>query len=122
MVTRHAECPAATIMSRFILECAGGQMMTESSSRVIAVTGATGLQGGAVARRLLEEGWRVRALTRNPERKKVRSVAALGAEIMRADMDAPRRSSARSMVYLASTVSRTITSAAMTGSWHRAAT
>ena len=52
--------------------------------------GATGLQGGAVARRLLQEGWRVRALTRNPERKKVRSIAALGAEVVRADMDDPR--------------------------------
>lgn len=64
-------------------------MMTGPFSQVIAVTGATGLQGGAVARRLLEQGWRVRALTRNPERKKVRSVAALGAEVTRADMDDP---------------------------------
>ena len=31
------------------------------------VTGATGRQGGAVARHLLGEGWKVRALTRNPD-------------------------------------------------------
>ena len=34
--------------------------------RMIAVTGATGQQGGKVARRLLEKGWHVRALTRDP--------------------------------------------------------
>ncbi|HEX6257244.1 MAG TPA: NmrA/HSCARG family protein [Euzebyales bacterium] len=68
----------------------GRRMMAERSDRVVAVAGATGLQGGAVARRLLQEGWRVRALTRNPERRKVRSVAALGAEVVRADMDDPR--------------------------------
>ena len=63
--------------------------MAESSGQVIAVTGATGLQGGAVARQLLEDGWGVRALTRNPEHKQVQSVAALGAEIVGADMDDP---------------------------------
>jgi len=29
-------------------------------------TGATGRQGGAVARHLLADGWRVRAVTRDP--------------------------------------------------------
>jgi uncharacterized protein YbjT (DUF2867 family) len=61
--------------------------MAEASARMIAVLGATGLQGGAVTRRLLDEGWRVRALTRNPDHKKVRPVAALGAEIVQADMN-----------------------------------
>ncbi|MZD05563.1 NmrA family NAD(P)-binding protein, partial [Streptomyces sp. SID5785] len=32
----------------------------------VAVTGATGAQGGATARALLDAGARVRALTRNP--------------------------------------------------------
>ena len=63
--------------------------MAERTDRVVAVTGATGLQGGAVARQLLQEGWRVRALTRNPEHKKARSIAALGAEVVRADMNDP---------------------------------
>jgi uncharacterized protein YbjT (DUF2867 family) len=56
---------------------------------IIAVLGATGLQGGAVARRLVEEGWHVRAVTRSPGDKKVRSVAAFGAEIVQADMRHP---------------------------------
>jgi uncharacterized protein YbjT (DUF2867 family) len=64
--------------------------MAETPARIIAVLGATGLQGGAVARRLVDEGWNVRALTRNPDHKKVRSVAAFGAEIVQADMNSPR--------------------------------
>lgn len=53
----------------------------------MAVTGATGLQGGAVARALLRERWHVRALTRDPASKKARYLAALGAEVVQADMD-----------------------------------
>jgi uncharacterized protein YbjT (DUF2867 family) len=60
-----------------------------SSDRVVAVTGATGRQGGAVARHLLSGGWRVRALTRKPDRPASRALAALGAEVVRADMGNP---------------------------------
>jgi hypothetical protein len=52
----------------------------------ILVLGATGRQGGAVTRHLLRDGWRVRALTRKPDGAKARSLAALGAELVRADM------------------------------------
>jgi uncharacterized protein YbjT (DUF2867 family) len=55
--------------------------------RVISVCGATGRQGGAVARNLLREGWRVRALTRRPEGAKARALAELGAEVIQADME-----------------------------------
>jgi uncharacterized protein YbjT (DUF2867 family) len=54
--------------------------------RVVAVTGATGRQGGAVARHLLSADWRVRALTRKPDGPAARALAALGAEVVRADM------------------------------------
>jgi uncharacterized protein YbjT (DUF2867 family) len=54
--------------------------------RVVAVTGATGRQGGAVARHLLSAGWRVRAVTRNPDGPAARVLAAVGAEVVRADM------------------------------------
>lgn len=64
--------------------------MVESGVGLVAVTGATGLQGGAVARALLRERWQVRALTRDPGSKKARSMAALGAEVVQADMDDPR--------------------------------
>lgn len=55
-------------------------------SRVVAVTGATGRQGGAVTRHLLAEGWRVRALTRDPSSAKAKLLAESGAEVVRADM------------------------------------
>ncbi len=35
----------------------------DTKDKIIAVTGATGQQGGAVARHLLANGWKVRALT-----------------------------------------------------------
>jgi uncharacterized protein YbjT (DUF2867 family) len=60
-----------------------------SADRVVVVTGATGRQGGAVARHLLSNGWRVRALTRRPDRPPARRLAALGAEVVRADMTNP---------------------------------
>ena len=60
--------------------------MTASGPRTIVVTGATGLQGGAVARRLLEDGWHVRGLTRNAASKRAQALAALGAEVRQGDM------------------------------------
>jgi uncharacterized protein YbjT (DUF2867 family) len=60
--------------------------MTTGQGRIIAVTGATGLQGGAVAGQLLAEGWRVRALTRNPASPKAQALAAAGAEVQQGDM------------------------------------
>ena len=59
--------------------------MGEHEDRAIAVVGATGLQGTAVTRRLLLEGWRVRALTRDPDHKRARALADLGADVIRAD-------------------------------------
>jgi uncharacterized protein YbjT (DUF2867 family) len=60
-----------------------------TTDRIVAVIGATGRQGGAVARHLLADGWQVRALTRRPEVEPARKLAALGAEVIRADMDDP---------------------------------
>jgi uncharacterized protein YbjT (DUF2867 family) len=57
------------------------------NNRIIAVTGATGQQGGAVARKLLEEGWKVRALTRDLEKPAAEELKTLGAEIVPGDMD-----------------------------------
>jgi uncharacterized protein YbjT (DUF2867 family) len=64
--------------------------MAQHDARIIAVLGATGLQGGAVTRRLLHDHWPVRALTRNPDGKKARAIAQLGAEVVKADMSHPR--------------------------------
>jgi uncharacterized protein YbjT (DUF2867 family) len=40
----------------------------QNEERLIVVAGATGKQGGAVARSLLDRGFRIRALTRNPQK------------------------------------------------------
>lgn len=61
--------------------------MTTSERGVIVVTGATGLQGGAVARHLLKEGWRVRGLTRNAASQRAQALAAGGVEVVQGDME-----------------------------------
>lgn len=55
----------------------------------VAVTGATGAQGGATARALLASGHRVRALTRDPASPAADALRRLGAEVCRADFDDP---------------------------------
>jgi len=57
------------------------------NEKIIAVTGATGQQGGAVARKLLAEGWKVRALTRDAGKPAAKELISLGAEIAPGDMD-----------------------------------
>jgi len=56
-------------------------------NKIIAVTGATGQQGGAVARKLLAEGWKVRALTRDFNKPAAQELAQAGAELVAGDMD-----------------------------------
>ena len=56
---------------------------------VILVTGATGNQGNAVARHLLFQGHRVRAMTRKPDGAAAQALAALGAEVVQGDLDVP---------------------------------
>jgi uncharacterized protein YbjT (DUF2867 family) len=63
--------------------------MSGPAGRTVAVVGATGLQGSAVTRRLLVQGWRVRALTRNPDGDPARTLAGLGAEVVRSDSADP---------------------------------
>lgn len=53
----------------------------------VAVVGATGRQGSAVVRHLLQDGWEVRALTRNPASEASRALDALGAELHRVDSE-----------------------------------
>src|SRR5260221_3171362 len=57
------------------------------SSKTIAVAGATGQQGRAVARRLLAEGWQVRALTRDITKPQALALAGQGATVVPGDMD-----------------------------------
>jgi uncharacterized protein YbjT (DUF2867 family) len=59
-------------------------------SQLITVFGATGKQGGGVARALLADPrWRhaVRAVTRRPDSPEARALARAGAEVVQADLD-----------------------------------
>src|SRR5581483_4101729 len=53
----------------------------------ILVTGATGTQGGAVARLLVKRGHRVRALTRDVASKAAQALAALGVELAQGNLE-----------------------------------
>ena len=59
----------------------------DNGGRVILVSGATGQQGGAVARSLLERGFAVRGLTRDVEKAEARELADLGAEVVSGDLE-----------------------------------
>ena len=62
-------------------------MSNGQGGETILVTGATGQQGGAVARHLLQNGFRVRALTRDPEKPAAGALRDDGAEIVQGDLD-----------------------------------
>ena len=59
------------------------------SKKLVLVTGATGNQGGAVARALLKDGHRVRALSRNLDSPKAGKLKELGADLARGEFDDP---------------------------------
>lgn len=54
---------------------------------LVLVSGATGRQGGAIGRELLDAGWKVRAMTRKPESDAAQMMAARGAEVVQADLN-----------------------------------
>ena len=59
-------------------------------SRIITVFGATGAQGGGLARAILadpQQRFRVRAVTRKPDSPAARALAEIGADIVVADLD-----------------------------------
>jgi uncharacterized protein YbjT (DUF2867 family) len=59
-----------------------------SNERTVLITGATGKQGGATARALAGQGFKLRAMTRNPDSEGAKAVAsATGAEIVQGDLD-----------------------------------
>ena len=61
-----------------------------SEKKIIAVLGATGAQGGGLARAILNDpsgGFAVRALTRDVNSDKAKALADLGAEVVAADVD-----------------------------------
>ncbi|MFN1188858.1 NmrA/HSCARG family protein [[Kitasatospora] papulosa] len=57
---------------------------------LVLVTGATGAQGGSVARHLLRSGrWTVRAVTRDPRSAAAAALTARGADVVACDMTDP---------------------------------
>ena len=61
--------------------------MISKEGKTIVVIGATGRQGGQVARHLVKEGWQVKGITRKPESKKAAELKSLGVEVVQADMN-----------------------------------
>ena len=57
------------------------------TAQTILVTGATGAQGSALIPLLLDRGFSVRALTRNPDKPTARALAARGVEVVAGDLD-----------------------------------
>jgi len=57
-------------------------------SLIVAVVGATGIQGGSVIATLLQEGvYKVRGITRNVNSSKAQQLIAQGAEMVEANLD-----------------------------------
>ena len=59
------------------------------ADRTVLVTGATGRQGGAVIRHMLPKGWKLRALTRNPDGHEAQALASQGIDVIRGDLEDP---------------------------------
>lgn len=59
------------------------------TDRTILVAGATGHQGGAVARSLLDRGFAVQGLTRDPDQPAARELEEIGATMVRGDLYEP---------------------------------
>jgi len=60
-----------------------------NAEKLVLVTGATGRQGGAVVRHMLDKGWTLRALTRNSETSAAQELVRRGMEVVRGDLEDP---------------------------------
>ncbi|TDC80877.1 NmrA/HSCARG family protein [Micromonospora sp. KC606] len=58
-----------------------------TQQKTVLVVGATGNQGGATARHLLQSGWQVRALVRDPAKPAARALQDLGATLVTGDTE-----------------------------------
>src|SRR5262249_37699106 len=63
--------------------------MVTQDSKIVLVTGATGRQGGAVIRHMLPKGWKLRALSRDPESHAAVSLTRQGVEVVQGDLEDP---------------------------------
>ena len=60
-----------------------------NGDKTILVAGATGRQGGAAIRHLLLNGWKLRALTRNPNGYAAKQLSGRGVEVVQGDLEDP---------------------------------
>ncbi len=75
-------------------------MINNPEKHTILISGATGQQGGAVVRHLLDNGFNIRALTRNTDQIAARDLAESGVELFQGDfMDRPSLDRALDGVY-----------------------
>jgi len=86
VMTSELVC-TSSLAALIALPFSGSAQEVDDSMRIILVAGATGTQGGAVARELAARGYRVRGLTRNPDSEASRELTALGIEMVRGDFD-----------------------------------
>lgn len=63
--------------------------MAKNNERSILVTGATGRQGSAAYKHLQKAGFKLRALTRNPESDQARQLTATGGNVIQGSLDDP---------------------------------
>ncbi len=66
------------------------KLVNHGDKKIVAVVGATGAQGGGLARAILDDKssqFAVRALTRDPNSDKAKALADAGAEVVAADID-----------------------------------
>ena len=68
-------------------ETKSSEVLSTPRSMHVLVTGATGQQGGHVARQLLKRGHRVRALTRDPHSPKLAELRSKGVEAVQGSFD-----------------------------------
>jgi nucleoside-diphosphate-sugar epimerase len=84
----HADI-AATVTTKLAQKTSTA--LTTNMARLIAVTGATGNQGGSVAKLLLKypTEYRVRAITRDAHSSSSKALEEMGAEVVEADLTKP---------------------------------
>lgn len=58
----------------------------DKSGKIVLVVGATGQQGGATAKHLKAAGWKVRALTRDPNKPAAKALADQAIEVAKGDL------------------------------------
>jgi len=56
-------------------------------AKLVTVFGATGSQGNSVVSALLQHGYKVRAVTRNPDGEKAKALKATGADVVKGDLN-----------------------------------